>query len=48
VTKPGVNGPKPSRYCASLEKPLIVIERPWKLPSQTMILARSAAMPLTR
>ena len=27
----GANGPKPSRYCGSDEKPTIVIERPWKL-----------------
>ena len=37
VTKPGGNGPKPSRYCGSDEKPTMVIERPWKLLRQTMI-----------
>ena len=29
--KPGVNGPKPSRYCASVEKLTIEMVRPWKL-----------------
>ena len=37
VAKPGANGPKPSRYCASLEKPTMVVVRPAKLPSATMI-----------
>ena len=47
VAKAAGNGPKPSRYCGSVEKPTIVIERPWKLPLHTMISARSAGMPLT-
>ena len=37
LTKPGVNGPKPSRYSGSEEKPTMVVVRPWKLLSQTMI-----------
>jgi hypothetical protein len=45
--KPGANGPKPSRYCAIEEKPTIVVERPWKLSSATMISARSRGTPLT-
>ncbi len=47
LTKPGANGPKPSRYCASLEKPTMVVVRPAKLPAATMISARPSAMPLT-
>ncbi len=47
-TKPGANGPKSARYAASVEKPTIVVERPWKLPRATAIVARSGAMPLTR
>ena len=39
-TKPGVNGPKPSRASGSSENETIVVVRPWKLPSQTMIVAR--------
>ena len=42
MTKPGVNGPKPSRASGSSEKPTIVVVRPWKLPAATMILAWSA------
>ena len=45
--KPGGNGPKPSRYCASEDRPMIVIERPWKLPSQAMISARSSGTRFT-
>src|ERR1019366_9350726 len=44
--KPGVNGPKPSRYCASVEKLTWVIVRPWKLLAQTMISALPSGMPL--
>ena len=40
--KPGVNGPKPARYWSSDEKPTIVVVRPWKLSSQTMISAWSS------
>ncbi len=47
VTKPGVNGPKPSRASGSSEKPTMVVVRPWKLPEATMISARSAGTPLT-
>ena len=46
--KPGVNGPKSSRYCCSDENPTIVVVRPWKLFSQTMISARSLGTCLTR
>ena len=45
-TNPGVNGPKPSRASGSEEKPTIVVVRPWKLSSHTMISARSGATPL--
>ena len=45
--KPGVNGPKPSRYCASVEKLTMVIVRPWKLFAQAMISAWPSGMPLT-
>ena len=41
TSKPGVNGPKPSRASGSAEKPTMVVVRPWKLPAATMILARS-------
>ncbi len=44
--KPGVNGPKSFRYAGSDEALTSVTVRPWKLPSQTMMFARSAAMPL--
>ncbi len=40
--KPGVNGPKPSRYCSSVEKLTIVTVRPWKWLAQTMISAFDA------
>jgi hypothetical protein len=46
VDRPGGNGPKPSRYCASVDKPVMAIERPWKLPRQAMISARPSGMPL--
>jgi hypothetical protein len=39
VNRPGGYGPKPSRYCASVDRPVIVIERPWKLPRQAMTSA---------
>lgn len=44
---PGVNGPKPSRATGSVEKLTIVVVRPWKLPSATTIVARSAGTPFT-
>jgi hypothetical protein len=47
IRKPGVNGPKPARATGSVEKLMIVVVRPWKLPSATMIVARSAGTPLT-
>jgi hypothetical protein len=46
--KPGVKGPNPSRYWASLEKPTIVVVRPAKLPAATMISARPAGTRFTR
>ena len=46
-TNPGVNGPKPERVPGSLEKPAMVVVRPWKLPVQTMIDAWSSGTPLT-
>jgi hypothetical protein len=45
VAKPPENGPKPSRYWASDEKPTMVVVRPAKLPRQTMISAVWSAMP---
>ena len=47
LRKPGVNGPKPSRYCGSLEKLMIVVVRPAKLPAATRISAWPAGTPLT-
>jgi len=44
--KPGVNGPKPSRYSGSEEKPMMVVVRPWKLPAATIISGH--ATPLMR
>ena len=40
-------GPKPRRASGSVENETIVVVRPWKLPSATMIVARSAGTPLT-
>ena len=45
--KPGVKGPKPSRYWGSVEKPTMVVVRPWKLSVATMISASPAGTPLT-
>jgi hypothetical protein len=36
----GRERPKPSRACSSSLKPTIVVVRPWKLPSATMMRAR--------
>ena len=36
--KPGVNGPKPVRYCGVVEKLMTLIVRPWKLFLKQMIL----------
>jgi len=47
-TKPGVNGPNPSRADASSLNPTIVVVRPWKLPWATTIVAASTGTPLTR
>ena len=47
-TNPGVNGPKSSRASGSVENPTMVVVRPWKLSSTTMMVARSAGTPLTR
>ena len=47
LTKPGAKGPKPSRYCASLENPTMVVVRPAKLPAATMISAVPGGTPLT-
>ncbi len=44
--KPGVNGPKPSRYCGSSENETMVTVRPWKLPRQQMISAWPSGTPL--
>src|SRR3989339_751729 len=46
VTKPGANGPKPFFESGSDEKLMIVVVRPWKLFSQTMISPLSSGMPL--
>jgi hypothetical protein len=45
--KPGVKGPKPARAVSSVEKPTIVVVRPWKLSAATTIVARSAGTPFT-
>ena len=42
-----MNGPNPSRATGSVEKLTIVVVRPWKLPSATMMVAWSGATPLT-
>ncbi len=39
MRKPGANGPKRLVASGSVEKPTIVVVRPWKLPSATMISA---------
>ena len=46
--KPGVNGPKSVVATASPEKLMMVVVRPWKLPSATMMFALSCATPYTR
>ena len=45
-SKPGANGPNPSRYCGSLEKPTIVVVRPWKLLPKARISALPDSVPL--
>ena len=47
MVKPGANGPKPARDASSVLNPTMVIVRPWKLPSQTMISASFSGTPLT-
>lgn len=42
---PGVKGPNPSRAAASEEKLTMLMVRPWKLLSATMILAWPAGTP---
>src|SRR5579875_1798258 len=39
MRNPGANGPKSLRYRSTGENPMIVVVRPWKFPSQTMISA---------
>ena len=48
IVKPGVYGPKSLRASGSVEKLMIVVVRPWKLPSATMIYAWPSGTPLTR
>ncbi len=45
IVNPGVNGPNPSLYSFSDENPTMVVVRPWKLLSQTMISALPAGTP---
>ena len=40
-------GRSPRRASGSVEKDTIVVVRPWKLPSATMIVARPSGTPLT-
>ena len=47
IVNPGVNGPKPSLYCSSSEKPTTVVVRPWKFPVKTRISACPSGTPLT-
>ena len=47
ITKPGVYGPNPSRASGSVEKLMIVVVRPWKFPSNTMMMASPSGTPLT-
>ena len=39
IRKPGVKGPKRLVESGSVEKPTIVVVRPWKFPSATTISA---------
>src|SRR6266571_6398477 len=45
--KPGVNGPYEPRASSSVEKLMIVVVRPWKLPSKATMTAWPAGTPLT-
>ena len=47
MRKPGVKGPKPVVLSGSVEKPTMVVVRPWKLPSKTMISAWPCGIFLT-
>jgi hypothetical protein len=47
TSNPGVCGPKFRFDASSVENEMIVIVRPWKLPSATTIFARPSATPLT-
>ena len=47
AAKPGAKGPNPSRYCDSLEKPTMVVVRPWKLLAKTRISALPSGIPFT-
>ncbi len=44
---PGVYGPNEARASGSVEKLMIVVVRPWKLPSNATMTASSAGTPLT-
>jgi len=45
--KPGVNGPKPARYCGSVLMLTSVTVRPWKLSRHTIISACPSGTPFT-
>ncbi len=47
IRKPPSYGPKSSLYCGSDDIPTMVVVRPWKLFSQTMISALGRATFLT-
>ncbi len=47
IRKPGVKGPKRLVESGSVEKPTIVVVRPWKFPSATMISAFGYGTPFT-
>jgi hypothetical protein len=47
ILKPGAKGPKPRRAVGSVEKPTMVMVRPWKPFSQTMTSAWFLGTPLT-
>jgi hypothetical protein len=47
TSNPGVNGPNPPRASGSVEKPTIVVVRPWNPPAITAMRARSCGTPRT-
>src|SRR6266516_5924096 len=47
TTKPGVNGPYEPLASSSVEKLMIVVVRPWKLPLKATMTASSALTPLS-